>query len=241
MRYKLETSGTLHAPAKGIDSLEQTLANTKGECRGTFSLAQASQKLRIPYTPIQHTNQTSKGLGNQAPTANTSLVLGNSLPRTSNPTMNRREHSPYRNQSKPNLQNIITTQKACAGEQPPQTSILKTEQGNMLPWTNKIRRSSIPTKPPKKQRVINRPQPPKQQAMPASNNQPAVSLAQILKQSRGKIHQPPRVETKQRLSCTRDKKIPTILTNRNRESKQQANQQSNCTRHKITSKSQPAG
>jgi hypothetical protein len=47
LQYKLETSRTLHAPAKGTDSLEQTIANTKGECRGTLSPAQANPRKGI--------------------------------------------------------------------------------------------------------------------------------------------------------------------------------------------------
>jgi hypothetical protein len=74
LRYKLETSRTLYTPAKGTDSLEQTLANTKGECRGTFSLAQASQRKGIGSHIQKHEQpscraiEKSKSLREHAPT-----------------------------------------------------------------------------------------------------------------------------------------------------------------------------
>jgi hypothetical protein len=37
LQYKLETSGTLHAPAEGTSSLKQSKENIKGKCRGTNS------------------------------------------------------------------------------------------------------------------------------------------------------------------------------------------------------------
>jgi len=44
LQYKLETSRTLHVPAKGTGSLERSIVNIKGECRGTDSPEQASPR-----------------------------------------------------------------------------------------------------------------------------------------------------------------------------------------------------
>jgi hypothetical protein len=77
LQYKLETSRTLHAPAKGTDSLGQTLANTKGECRGTFSPAQASSRKGIGSQKPKHEqphagkNRNQKAYGNMLPLSRT--------------------------------------------------------------------------------------------------------------------------------------------------------------------------
>jgi hypothetical protein len=44
LQYKLETRRTLHALVEGTSSLERSIANTKGKCRGTFSPVQASPR-----------------------------------------------------------------------------------------------------------------------------------------------------------------------------------------------------